>query len=233
MTDTIHNPYWEEVSRFPKSDITWKFDHRWAPEWMNPDWRDPRYPAAVKNEQVQHRDDLCVRYAWSIPDPVSLAFVSRHLGPNAIEIGAGSGYYSYCLAQLGTHVICYDVAPPQRATHNHFHSPRKAHRGELTNQTRPAWREIYHGNHNKAARFDYPLFLCWPPYASDMAAKALRAYQGSKLVYIGEHEGGCTADDSFFEILGKHWELVDTHRPIQWAYINDVIEVYLRKEMHP
>jgi hypothetical protein len=225
----MHNPYWDEVLTFPENEITWKYDHRWEPEQTSISWRDLDYISAVQKEQIRHRDDLCIEYAWSIPDPVSLEFVAGHLGKAAIEIGAGSGYWAYCLKQLGTHVVAYDAAPPQRIDTNHWHSPRKGHYQGLAHYLRPVWHEVYWGNHNKAARFDYPLFLCWPPYDDGMATKTLMAYRGSKLVYIGESSGGCTADDAFFALLDKHWELVDEHRPIQWSGIRDYISAYTRK----
>lgn len=171
-----------------------------------------------------------MHYAWAVPDPHSLAFVASHLGKSALEIGAGSGYWAYCLAQLGTFLTCYDVAPPQLCADNHYHSPRKGRYQPLSGERRDVWYHVYKGNHNKTARYDYPLFLCWPPYEDSMAAKALKAYRGKKLVYIGESEGGCTADDAFFAILSKRWELIDMHRPVQWHGIHDLIEVYVRRE---
>lgn len=225
----MNNPYWEEVQQFPRDEITWKYYHRWEPQWMSVSWELLSCLKVSEREQIKYRDDLCMRYAWAIPDPDSLAFVSKHLGTSAIEIGAGAGYWAYCLAQLGTYVVCYDIAPPQWCTNNHYHSPRQGRHQPLSGEKRAVWYNVYHGTHTKAAHYTFPLFLCWPPYESAMAAKALKAYQGKKLVYIGESAGGCTADDAFFARLQNHWDLVDSHTPTQWHGIHDEIEVYVRK----
>lgn len=217
------NPYWDEVQKWPRDESDWKYYNVWRPDPYP--WRGDNIP--MKNGKPIRRDDLCIQYAWSIPDPVSLEFVSEHLGEKAVEIGAGVGYWGYCLAQLGTHVICYDIAPPHRTSTNFYHSPRIERRGHLTGQLRSVWREVYYGNHNKTAHYTYPLFLCWPPMTS-MATKALKAYRGNKLIYIGEDGGGCTAEDSFFLLLAKHWHVVDMHMPVQWSGIHDCIYVYER-----
>jgi hypothetical protein len=65
---------------------------------------------------------------------------------------------------------------------------------------------------------------------SDMAYKALKAYTGNKLVYIGENGGGCTADDAFFALLEEKWEEIDEHQPVQWSGIHDWITVYERRQ---
>lgn len=221
----MHNPYWEEVQRFPQTRGIWGNSRE--VEWFEVSYEKLPYLTPEQQANIRHREHLCIQYAWSIPDPISLAFVSEHLGNTAIEIGAGVGYWAYCLAQLGTHVTCYDIAPPQRIAANHWHSPRKGRYEALTGELRHVWQEVYYGNHNKAKQYTYPLFLCWPPMSS-MATQALKGYRGNTLVYIGEGSGGCTADDAFFALLDKEWESIADHRPVRWSGINDFIEVYTR-----
>ena len=48
-----------------------------------------------------------------------------------------------------------------------------------------------------------------------MAARCLEHYTGQRLIYIGEGDGGCTADDQFHQMLEEHWEEVENHRGIQ------------------
>lgn len=47
------------------------------------------------------------------------------------------------------------------------------------------------------------VIMSWPPYADPIATKILERCTEYKLpiLYIGEYEGGCTADDEFFELL--------------------------------
>lgn len=220
----IENPYWDIVQKFPGNRIEQKYHSRWVP--------DP-YPWAEDSPTMGgkpvRRDDLCGKFAWSITDPDSLQFVARVLGEKAVEIGAGTGYYASLLAQMGVDMICYDLFPPQHTGQNHYHSPRNEKQDGLLGITREVFFDVRSGNHLRAAEHpDRTLFLCWPPYEGDMAYLALQAYQGSRLVYIGESSGGCTGDDQFFALLDEVWHLVENHTPVQWSGIHDVIEVYER-----
>lgn len=209
----LKNPFWEAVQKFPRDKIAWEFDHVWRPEWHS----------------SASRNDLCGKYAWAIPDPDSLRFVAQALSPKAIEIGAGTGYWASLLTQLGVDMLCYDLNPPQHTGHNNYHSPRNEQGTALLGITRDIFFDVRAGNHLMAANYpDRTLFLCWPPYDNDMAYNALQAYTGKRLVYIGEDEGGCTADEAFFTLLSEAWHIVDEHIPVQWSGIHDIIQVYER-----
>lgn len=157
-----------------------------------------------------------------------MLFVAEHLGMKAVEMGAGMGYYAYQVAQLGVDIVCYDIAPPDTVTDNHFHSPRKSHDDDFTGETVKTWHPILHGTPEMLQHHaDRTLFLCWPPM-SDMAAQCLEHYAGNTLVYIGEGDGGCTADETFFEMLEEGWHEVASHKPLQWDGIHDYIDVYER-----
>lgn len=218
------NPYWERLQNWPGDDMSW--DGRRRPSLSSVPYENP------DSTPRQTRWEMCSQYAYSIPDPASVEFVAKHLGSRAVEIGAGTGYYASMLARIGTQVICYDSDPPHRSTQNHWFSPRKPANqwqmyGDLAGFLRPVYQEVYYGGPGKAARYTCPLFLCWPPMSS-MAYKALKCYAGSKLVYIGEGGGGCTADEAFFALLDKQWHEVDEHTPVQWSCIHDYITVYER-----
>jgi 16S rRNA G966 N2-methylase RsmD len=74
--------------------------------------------------------------------------------------------------------------------------------------------------------------LCsWPPYAEKMAYDALtemRNHKHLKMIYIGEDEGGCTADINFFEAI-KYSDLMNTDKEfieamnsfIRWYALHD------------
>eukprot|EP00929_Paragymnodinium_shiwhaense_P037235 TRINITY_DN19877_c0_g1_i1.p1 TRINITY_DN19877_c0_g1~~TRINITY_DN19877_c0_g1_i1.p1 ORF type:complete len:351 (-),score=41.22 TRINITY_DN19877_c0_g1_i1:53-1105(-) len=73
------------------------------------------------------------------------------------------------------------------------------------------------------------LLLVWPPCWEEMAAKALDAFSGDVLAYIGEARGGCTAWHSFFDALEKDWLLVE-HVPLpNWHGRKDSLYMYERK----
>lgn len=216
------NPYWDILRTVPGDAIHWKYGHRWAPDST----------ALLLSERRLSRHDLCGKYAWAIPDPAALAFVAEHCSPRAIEIGAGTGYWAWQLSQLGVDIVVYDKAPPQLVTSNHWHSPRDDKRGKLSGETRTVFFAVRKGTHTVLAKHtDRTLFLCWTPYNTNMAFDCLKNYQGKRLVFIGESEGGCTGDDAFFELLDKEWEEIASHQIVQWSGLHDSIAVYERKEV--
>lgn len=180
------NPYWEIARRLPVEELDWRQDNR---VWVEP--HEVRsgvgYPAL--------RTALTRDYAWAIPTPLDLAWMVWHLdGRGVVEIGAGAGYWAWQLDQFGVDVLAVDNNVSES---NHFIS---GHR----------WFPVRPGGTEVAARHpERALLLCWPPYADSMATRALRAYRGDMLFWVGEPEGGRTGDDRFFQVLGAGWERVE------------------------
>jgi hypothetical protein len=73
------------------------------------------------------------------------------------------------------------------------------------------------------------LLISWPSYNEPWATGVLRAYRGNLFFYIGEHSGGCCADDSFFHLLGAEWEEVECVDIPCWSGIHDYLFIYRRK----
>ena len=214
------NPYWDKVRLIPGDDFEWNYYHVWAPACVallfNGDG------SLKPPEQRIDRHKLCSEYTFAIPDPDSLNFVAQWLKPAAIEMGAGTGYWVWQLSQLGVDSIAYDIDPPDDG-YNFYHNRENK-------QDIKVYHPIMRGTPEMLANHpDRTLFLCWPPM-SDMAVKSLEHYQGKRLVYIGEGDGGCTADDAFFAKLSQGWVEVAERRPIQWDGIHDMITVYERQE---
>lgn len=228
------NPYWDFIRTLPGDGIEMRFRGRWQPDWT----------ATILSKEPISRHALCGRYCWAIPDPLSLEFLRDWLRPQAVEMGGGTGYIANQLAQLCIDILAYDTRPPQLVTDNHWHSPMRQKprettvgetedlyesSSEFTGETRPVFFDVKQGGPEVLANYpDRTLFLCWPPYANDMASLCLAAHTGKRLVYIGEAAGGCTADARFFEMLDADWHEVASHTPIQWSGIHDEIVVYER-----
>lgn len=228
---TPDNPYWEQVRKLPGEDLTLKYDRRWEPRafpWPpGVPWR-----RGKPSDTGPGREELVRRYAWAIPDPATLAFVVAHAGPRIVELGAGTGYWAWQLAQLGLDVVAYDLHPPDQPGST-YHSPRDE-QWRPTLAPRPVFHPVRRGGTPRAlAHPDRTLLLCWPPYATPMATRALRAYQGDRLVYVGEGPGGCNGDDRFHTQLDRWWREVDTHRPVQWWGVHDWVTVYDRARRAP
>lgn len=161
------------------------------------------------------RPALVRRYSWAIPDAGALEVIAQY--SPLVEIGAGTGYWAHLLRRRGVDVIAFDLHPPAGSDHPY-------HRGAHV------WTEVVAGGTEQAGRDpERALLLCWPPYDQPMALECLEAYCGSTLIYIGEPESGCTADDAFFERLRQSWTPIDSYPLLQWPGIHDRLEVYERR----
>jgi hypothetical protein len=165
------------------------------------------------------RHELTSRYSWTITDPDTVAFVVKHCGLNVVDPMAGSGWWAHLLTEAGVMVQASDENPPDGTEANMWH------RG---------------GSHVPVARADAAtgvdlapagstLLLSWPPYDSDAGYRALRAYRGDAVVYIGEGYGGCCGDDAMFDLFTSDFEQVAEHRPVQFYGLHDWVTVYRRK----
>lgn len=202
MTDQIDNPFWEALQAIPKDEY------------------DPReFARYSRDHQTRYRDQMVREFSWAIASPDALDFVAEHAPPaGLVEIGAGTGYWAYLLSQRGVSVRAYDTHPPsQDRQENHWHGN--------TSQWHPVRRSSSYVAKKHPQR---ALFLCWPPYNTPMASLALSFYQqagGTRLIYIGESESGCTGDQDFHQMLDG-LELAASHAVPQWSGVHDWIQVY-------
>ena len=180
------NPYWEIIRQLPLSDIP--FPRETRPEPMT-----HLFTGTPGNDLRVFADrfSLCRTFSWSIPSPGDIAWMRDILGgKGVVETGAGSGYWAWQMEQAGIDAVAYDPAE----TGNNKFACRQ-------------WATVLRDDHG-AARLhpDRALFLCWPSYAEPWAAQSLACYDGDLLIFAGEPEGGCTADDEFFKLLDAEWE---------------------------
>src|SRR4051794_21992422 len=68
-----------------------------------------RTPAAALPGLPAIRKQLIWAFAWAVPSDEAIEEIARH-GP-IVEIGAGTGYWAWLLAQAGADVLAYDRAP--------------------------------------------------------------------------------------------------------------------------
>jgi hypothetical protein len=141
-------------------------------------------------------------FAWAVPTEEAIACIRRHAA-SVVEVGAGSGYWAWLMRQAGIVVAAFDRDPPQFT-----------------------WSEVECGDESVAfAHPEKALFLCWPPWASNMAVNALAAYGGEHVVYVGEWIGGA-ANGSFFGWLTAGFECIDSHAIPQWYMRDDRLMVF-------
>jgi hypothetical protein len=154
-------------------------------------------------------------FAYAIPDADVLAAVAKD--SPLIEIGGGSGYWAWCLAQYGADVVSFDARIPTRP---------KSHWSQH-------WTEVHPGNERKIPLHPgRTLLLCWPEYHQPQASECLKRYHGNALWYVGE-SNGCTGDDAFHNELWKNWELVKEIYIPNWDGLHDYAMRWVRKEAKP
>ena len=160
------------------------------------------------------REGLCRTFAWAVPDQGSLDLITTY--SPICDVGAGTGYWAWMLSQNGCDVIAYDTVLPF-VEQNTYHDSKK-------------YFAVRQCDENFKPPSDRTLMMCWPPYADPMAATYLKRYKGDTLIYIGENDGGCTADGDFFSQINHHWQHEHIHQPPQWDGINDYLWIYSRRK---
>jgi hypothetical protein len=179
--------------------------------------------AGGKREDVTKFDrrTFCQQYSFAIPSEAALALIAQHAP--ILEVGAGTGYWAHELSQRGVDIVATDVVVSSEADeHPHYGFNKQWH---LVLEM-PGVEAV--------ARFtDRTLLLIWPSYFDKWAAEVLAAFPGDTLIYIGESEGGCCADEDFFRLLDNHWEEKETLDLPQWFGIHDYLTLYQRKAVTP
>ena len=145
------------------------------------------------------REKFITRYGFAILWRGAIE-VMRPYAP-LIEIGAGSGYWTYELRNYGIDCIATDTMDGE---YGHFDR-------EGTGSTLRRWKkqyvEIEKLNSVEAVR-KYPnrnLLTVWPDYKDTWAADALDLFTGQTVIYMGEGYGNATADDRFHELLDSRF----------------------------
>ncbi len=160
------------------------------------------------------RTAIIPTFGFAVPDERAIRTIAS-LGP-VVEMGAGRGYWAWCLKQVGCDIIAYNEdVPPQWgefALHDYLYHPVEVGTPEILRE---------HG--------DRTLLLVWPPYDEPMASDCLRNWTGKYVCYVGEGYGDCTGDDTYHETLDRCFTLVD-HFPLStWPGVHDSFFLYKRK----
>ncbi len=158
------------------------------------------------------------KYAWAVPNPEAVSLIASK-GP-IVEIGAGTGYWSWMLWQAGVDVVAYDQSPGP-TLRNKFH------------RLKCGWFPVRKSDGGEAVikHADRTLFMSWPSN-NRMAFETLRKYGGKCLIYIGANSsrlGVYTGDPSFHDLLKQEWQLVHRMELATWGNLTDAVRVYWRK----
>jgi hypothetical protein len=171
-----------------------------------------------KNQELRLR--VIERFGYAV---LSREAVQRLIpyGP-FLEVGAGTGYWSYELQKAGCVSIATDL-----------HTP------EMT--SKPAVEYAFHGGScyvdviamagEDAAKQhpDKTLLMVWPEWGMNWAYRALRQYAGTTLIYVGEGRGGRTGDDQLQQELEQSWREEERIRIPRFPFVNEAVVVYRKK----
>ena len=171
-------------------------------------------------ERFRAREEMIETYAFSVPTHDVLKTIVQH-APRIVELGAATGYWAKVLSDCGADVVAYDHVKPG-TKNTYFHGQEIAR-----------WFPVRHGDIDTlSAHEDRALLLSWPPM-DDTAARAVEAWRGGILVYVGESQGGCTADDAFFGRLEADFEEMECLALPQWPGLHDYVYIHHRRGYVP
>lgn len=169
-------------------------------------------------ESHARREEFTKRFAWSLPCLEAVETIRKYARPPLHDALAGTGYWSLLLNDEDIRTIPADIHLPAR---NRYHRKPPRH-------TRIKRRNLLRLAHDMmTGRLKGDILLSWPPYLSGAPNRLLRLVpRGTRIFYIGEGMGGCTADDPFHETLED--EFTPLHRePLpNWPGIHDSLEVW-------
>lgn len=206
------NPYLDDVIELfgePPVDHPKQWNKYFEAKWR---WREvakwTHHPAS------DPRDACLAQYGFAIPNELALAALAQR--SPILEVGAGSGYWAWCLRERGVDVLACDT------------------RDDWPCNEREPWTEVMLADGRVMAREhpDRTLLLCWPSMER-WAAEILQAYRGQRVVYIGEGEGGCTGDRAFHRLLSWRWRCVEAIEIPVWLGLHDHMYCYERKTAEP
>lgn len=167
--------------------------------------------------QFQVREQFIEKFGFAIPTIDALKAIAEK--SPTLEIGSGAGYWSYELAKLGAQITATDAK-----TGNY-----------RLNGSCGFWKSSWCAVEKLAAVGaikQYPtksLLTVWPDYGSPWPVKALEAFNGEYVFYVGEGMNGCTGNDAFHEYLTNVFYLYKEIRIPQFAGIHDSLFCYQRK----
>ena len=193
------------------------------------DWRPWDRPLSAVLAEIPLRDEFISRYGYAILTAGAISHVRRKLREDAriLEVGAGSGYWSYEFQRSGAACIASDPG-----TGGYFDSVNGGPATNWLSESR-LFVEVQELTGLEALEeygHDRVLMMVWPDNDS-WPAEILRAYRGRQFILCGEpaSESCCTGGDELFELLARDWVETDQIRIPNFFGINDYIGVYSRR----
>ena len=149
---------------------------------------------------LERRDDYRLpftsAYSWAIPNQDALAIIKTLSPDGIVDFGCGSGYWSALLRASGVEVRSMEL-PTHARNFTRYNSRASVEWTQIEHIKDPLTELV--GLARKA------LLLVWPPEKNAMAFRALRAWRGERLIYIGNVAPGVTGTPEFFDELKRQY----------------------------
>jgi hypothetical protein len=171
--------------------------------------RDPSVPVSEAElampDWLHFKCAIATQFSWAVPTDEAIDVIAAHVS-RVVEIGCGSGYWAWLMRQAGVTVAAVDVRLPA-----------------------VAWHPIERDSELASARHpDKALFLCWPPWGTTMADRALASYAGPCVIYVGEWNRG-SGTPGFFARLARDFAMIAHVQIPQWYMRTDSLMVFRRR----
>lgn len=168
--------------------------------------------------EARAREEHIRTMGFAVLTPAVVQLVSKY--SPLLEVGAGSGYWSYELSRAGADIIATDPG-----------EERYARIDEECGRWTKLWFPIEKLRAHKAiAKYpDRNLLMSWPSIGKQWSAHAANVFRGEYLIHIGEGHGGCTGCDQLYKAFNKLYEEVEEVTLPQFFGIHDRLTVYRRK----
>ena len=168
--------------------------------------------------QFYDRNLFCQTISWAVPSLEALEAIKAFFWAKKqiVEIGAGLGLWSYLLQRLmGVDIIPVDLDIESEGF------------VQYSMADQPPFTEIH--PLDSIGEPDALLF-CWPSYDEPWAAWYLQKHMPGAVAYIGEGCGGCTADETFHEILYEEYVEVGMVSIPTWGSVHDRLTLWRKKD---
>jgi hypothetical protein len=159
--------------------------------------------------QSDRRRSFIALYGWAVPTREAIRAIASFVGDRRLlEVCAGGGLWARLLGGAGLQVKATDAEP---VADSHF-----------SVQVLDA--EAAVKNHRDCEA----LLMVWPPFRQDCAFRALNAFAGDRLIYVGDSR--FTADGRFHDLIDAEWLLADRLPIPAWPGLDDHVFLYKRRQ---
>lgn len=158
---------------------------------------------------------------WGIPCQEGIHDIAQFADGPILEVMGGTGYLSYWLQTVEhVNVVCTDVFE----NHQQWNIGKSKQWVDVEKMKASDAIDAYPGR---------AVMVSWIPYGGcddqDEIIMLNTMLPEQKLILIGETSGGCCADDDFFEVLDRDFELSGIGQWVSALGIHDRLLFYVKK----